>query len=719
MPQSLPENAPAAPARDASRTPGTRTAAVTGVRPEIQALRALAVGIVVLYHLWPNSLTGGFVGVDVFFAISGFLITAHLLREAVGTGRISLPKFWAKRARRLLPASLVVLVVSAIGTAVWIPRAFWEQFFGEIAASGLYVQNWYLASSAIDYLAADNVASPVQHYWSLSAEEQFYIIWPILMVVALLFAAKRSARVRTIAIGVVLGAVVLLSFALSVWYTVRNPGAAYFITPTRAWEFGAGGLLALVAGGVSRAPSAVRAIVSWLGLAAIVVTAVFYSDATPFPGYQAALPVLGTLAVIWAGNPERAWAPSRLASIRPVQWLGDVSYSVYLWHFPLIVIVPFALGRDLGFAAKVAILAATLVLAWLSKTYIEDPVRQGRWLAVRKPRWTFAVTAAAMVIVVGGGTGVVAAVNAQTAQFQAAATQIVEEAPQCLGLAVGAGDAAVECADFDLGGGVVPDQSVFSTERPEIYSDECRSVNGETKVKDCVFGDETSDTVILLVGDSHAAQWFPMLKALVEKQDYALHVIFKSGCPFTDPTLTNTSLFGTGCGPWNNNALEAISAMPDLDLIITAASSGYPLRSGQTATDRIESFDGMLASLSKLKTPVLIFRDTPRMSEDAISCLQSSSLDSVRDCGTTESKALEDTDFLVEAAADVPGTSVISLNDALCTDNWCPGVIGNVIAYRDASSHFTTAFAQTLEPVLEERINTLIDGGTIAASSGK
>ena len=692
-----------------------------GVRPEIQALRALAVGIVVLYHLWPNSLTGGFVGVDVFFAISGFLITAHLLREAVKTGRISLPRFWAKRARRLLPASLVVLVVTAIATLLWVPQAYWKQFFTDIAASGLYVQNWNLATSAIDYLAADNAPTAVQHYWSLSAEEQFYIIWPILMVIALLIAAKRSARVRTIAIGVVLGAVVLASFVLSVWMTATHPSYAYFITPTRAWEFGLGGLLALVAGGVAKAPGVVRAVVSWLGLAAILFTAIVYTADTPFPGWEAGIPVLGTLAVIWAGNPEVAWAPSRLASIRPIQWLGDVSYSVYLWHYPLIVIVPFALGADtLRTPAKIAILIATLLLAWASKNLIEDPVREGRWLATHKPRWTFVATAAAMVIVVGGGATVVGFVDRGTAERDANIAQILEQAPDCIGLSITDGTKAPKCSQWDLGDTVIPAQADFSTERPEIYSEDCRSVDGESQIKDCTFGDKSSDTIVALVGDSHAAQWFPTFRALAEKDGFALHVLFKSGCPFTTIVRDVTIGFSGDCRTWNTNAMDAITGMSGLDLVITSATRGYPSDGEAVDAQRVDQYETLLAKITDSGIPALVMRDTPKLTDNAVECLRDSSDSKIRDCGTSKAKALEQRpDLLVAAAEKVPGVSVISINDQLCKKDFCPGVIGDVIAYRDSSSHMTTTFAETLAPVLEKQFQAVLADGVASTASGK
>ena len=674
------------------------------VRPEIQALRALAVGVVVLYHLWPGSLKGGFVGVDVFFAISGFLITAHLLREAVSTGRVSLPKFWARRARRLLPASLLVLLVSGIATLLWVPQAHWVQFFREIAASALYVQNWELATNAVDYLAADNNPSPVQHYWSLSAEEQFYIVWPILILVALLFAAKRSANAKRIAIGIVLGIVVAASFVFSVWETSTNPAQAYFITPTRAWEFGLGGLLAIFAGGVAKAPHAVRALVSWLGLAAIVLAVLTYSGETPFPGYQAALPVLGTLAVIWAGAPDARWSPSSLASIRPIQWLGDVSYSVYLWHWPLIVIVPFALDRELGTVTKVGILLVTLVLAWASKKYVEDPAREGRFLVTRKPRWTFAAMAAGMVIVVGLGASVVVVQQTEAAQAQAAVDVVLAEAPECFGApAATIADPAV-CEEFDLGGKVIPSQSTFSSERPEIYSEECQTTATESAVKDCVFGNEKSETVIALAGDSHAAQWFPALKAIAETNDLALHVFFKSGCPFLDNSTGDGA-----CAKWNNAALDEIEAIPGLDTVVTSSTAAYNTDyTAEKAAARTKAFTNRWNELQADGLGVLVIADTPRMNSHIIDCLEQSTDAEVRDCGLPRSESLYRTDVMAEAAAATPGVELADFSEVLCTTDWCPAVIGDVIAYRDNSSHLTATFSRTFETLLWPKLQPLL-----------
>ena len=327
------------------------------MRPEIQALRAAAVLLVVICHLWPAALPGGYVGVDVFFAISGFLITSLLLREIDRTGRLSLSAFWARRARRILPAALATVLFCAVATAIFVPINLWPQFFAELRASTAYVQNWQLASTAVDYFAASDLPSPVQHFWSLSVEEQCYLVWPVLLVIAVAVSRSRPARLRRRMLVIAIAAPTLLSLAFSLSQTRSNPQAAYFVTPTRVWEFGAGALLALLPP-VDRAPALFHSVLSWVGLGAIAVAAIAYSSTTAFPGHAALLPVLGALAVMQAGVPTHRWAPSAAMQLRPVQYLGDISYSVYLWHWPLIVLAPFVIdqqappwGVDLGLPA--------------------------------------------------------------------------------------------------------------------------------------------------------------------------------------------------------------------------------------------------------------------------------------------------------------------------------------------------------------------------------
>src|SRR3954454_13323763 len=247
---------PAAPTRGAVSASRER-------RPEIQALRAAAVLLVVAAHLWPSAIPGGFVGVDVFFAISGFLITSLLLREIDLTGRVSLSGFWARRARRILPAALVTVLFCSLATMIFVPLNRWQQFFGDMRASTEYVQNWHLAERAVDYFAADDLPSPVQHFWSLSAEEQLYLAWPVLMLWAIAVTRNRGARVQKRWLAIVIAAVTAVSLAYSIYATSANPAAAYFVTPTRAWEFGLGGLLTFLPS-AERSPEVVRGALSWV-----------------------------------------------------------------------------------------------------------------------------------------------------------------------------------------------------------------------------------------------------------------------------------------------------------------------------------------------------------------------------------------------------------------------------------------------------------------------
>ncbi|HEU0257774.1 MAG TPA: acyltransferase, partial [Microbacteriaceae bacterium] len=396
-------------------------------RPEVQALRALAVALVVVFHLWPGALPGGFVGVDVFFVISGFLITGQLLREAGRLGRIRLGGFWARRVRRLLPAALASLAATGIATWLVAPQTVWRQYFSDIAASAAYVQNWHLVAQAVDYFAPSG-ASPVQNFWSLAVEEQFYLVWPLLLVVALV-ATRRRPGARRRAFVAVLGAASVASLIYCVVVSRDAAQIAYLSTLARGWEFGLGGLLALVLPRLSRlgeraasrngwaaALSGARAALSWCGVAVIVVSAFLLNSGTAFPGAVALWPTLATCVVIAAGVPRGRWAPGRAMTLPAVQWLGGASYSLYLWHWPVIVLAPFAWERIAGRSApawsSLLVLALSLALAWASKRWIEDRTRTAAFWSGPKPTRSFAVMAAGMMVV--GGLALACAGTVQT-----------------------------------------------------------------------------------------------------------------------------------------------------------------------------------------------------------------------------------------------------------------------------------------------------------------
>ena len=348
----------------------------TEVRPEIQALRAVAVLAVVAHHAAPALAPAGYVGVDVFFTVSGFLITGLLVRERARTGRIDFRAFYLRRIRRLLPAAIVALAAAALLTLLFVPQPAAQRYFGGVAASLLYVQNWRLAAGWLDPDRTALDSSPLVHFWSLSVEEQFYLVWPVVIALALAFAGARwwrGAREDRV-LGTILGLLVVVSFAYCVVQTYLDAPIAYYSTFARAWEFGAGGLLALAAP-FARLRAAGRGLLSWLGLALIVLPVVAWFEPGPFPGWIAAVPVLGTLAVIAAGTPDVRWGTAWLAKLRPVQWVGDASYSLYLWHWPIIAFFPYVTGVPSPRSVVLLLVVVSFAVAGLSLKYLENPIR--------------------------------------------------------------------------------------------------------------------------------------------------------------------------------------------------------------------------------------------------------------------------------------------------------------------------------------------------------
>jgi peptidoglycan/LPS O-acetylase OafA/YrhL len=341
-------------------------------------------------------------GVDVFFVVSGFLITGLLLRDVARTGRMHLGDFYLRRARRILPAAIVVLFAVSIATILLVPQRMWSSWFREFIASALYYQNWLLLGDSQNPARDDLRSSPVQHFWSLSVEEQFYLAWPLLLILALWITTRWRAN-RVVVLAVVLGSVTAATLVYCIAATAADHNVAYFSTLTRAWEFGVGGLLALFAARPGEGRARLRSTVSWIGLAMIFVPIVMFDTPEIFPGIIVAVPVAGTLAVIWAGMPRTAWSPARIAGLRPVQWLGDISYSLYLWHWPIFMFVPYLTGAPSPAWLMAILVAVSITVAGLSKRYIEDPFRRPGNLLNRRPALLLGGIVVALALVVGTG----------------------------------------------------------------------------------------------------------------------------------------------------------------------------------------------------------------------------------------------------------------------------------------------------------------------------
>ena len=694
------------------------------VRPEIQGLRAVAVLLVVGYHLFPHHLRGGYVGVDVFFVISGYLITGQIMKEVVSTGRLSLLGFWGRRVRRLLPAALLVLTVCLALTWLFAPTALWSQWLGQISASALYVENWVLAADAVDYLAQGNAPSIVQHFWSLSVEEQFYIVWPILVVLVLVALrwARHSSRNARVAL-IVLATISVASLVWSVAQTNFEPGIAYFSTATRIWEFGAGALLVFLPAAVLRA--ALRYLLGWAGLAAIALAGILFTAATPFPGYAALLPVAGAAAVIVAGGPDLPRSAASLLSIRPAVFIGDISYSTYLWHWPLIIIAPYATGLPLTLPAKAGVVVLTLALAWASTTWVERPLRHLPALSARRWR-SFAAGVVAMALVVGGSLSLQAdlqgRLDAARAAEQAAAEMADQTALEAIeaaaggtidpGAAVCLGPAALDpnngCSSA-IGAGeyLVPPAVVGSRSFEALYPG-CMGGQDERKPVTCEVGETVAPTrTIALVGDSHATHWVGAFDVLGRALHWRVIVSTKASCPFiaTDRLVDGENGARIGiCREVSDEVLDELTSGHEVDAVFTSAFGSAYGWDGDPA----EGLSYYASALSEVGIPLIVLRDVPRVKDRANSpaCLQSTV--DVLDCSLPRGEALVP-DAYSDIAASV-GLPVIDLTDQFCDATWCYAVVGGVVVYVDYS-HLSSEYSALLAPAIFRDLLDLGDSG--------
>jgi len=686
---------------------GVRAAAAAEApRRDIQGLRAVAVAAVLLYHLWPHRLTGGYVGVDVFFVISGFLITSHLIRKPV-RGVRGLLDFWARRVRRLIPAASVVLVVTLVASLIWLPGTVVTQVARETAAAALYVENWALARSSTDYLAADQLHSPVQHYWSLSVEEQFYVVWPVLLGLAV-WAGLRWGR-RWVPAAVV-GLVVVASLAWSVHLTATDPAVAYFVSTTRVWELGLGALLAAVVAARPLAlPGPVRAVVAWLGLALMAWTVLTFTDATAFPGVAALLPVGGTVLVIAAACDDVRGGPGGLLGWRPARWLGDVSYSLYLWHWPLIVIAPFALGHDLAWPEKLGLLVVALVLAGLSKRFVEDPLRWHPLLA-RRLASTFGFLLVCVVLVVGASWAAGTKATADVARAEQQAQEALARADACLGAG------AVRDASCDpTGSALVTTPEFAATDKPDVYADGCWNSSPFTSRNVCHYGAADPDLRIAVVGNSHGGHWMPAIQnVLAEHQDWQVTTYLQSMCYTVDRPIVLIKPADTAtCQATNRWAIGAVED-GGYDLVIMSDRTHEPLE-GVDAADKSEvaqaAYADVLDRFTAAGSKVLVLRDTPAMKENVPDCL-SAHPDDWDACATDEDLAIEDDPLAAAGRADDTGdVSVADVNDILCQDGECLPVVGGMVAFFD-HGHLSASFAETLTPEIRRAMEGALRGAS-------
>jgi len=692
-----------------------------GFRPDVQGLRAVAVGAVLLFHANWKFFSGGFVGVDVFFVISGFLITGILLREAQGSGRIRLGGFYAKRARRILPAATVVLIATLILTVMLLPQIRWETVGVDTIASALYVVNWVFAAGT-DYLNAEIAASPLQHFWTLAVEEQFYIVWPLLLVTLLLLFRRRTktregtvadhrvSAMRAARPGVLL--VLVLSLLFSIYQTSVDPAPAYFLTTTRLWELAVGAAVAVFASEIARIPHWLGYVLGWAGLASIVVATLLFSGSTPFPGYAALVPTLGSAAIIAGGMNGRAEnGVGRLLTLRPMRWIGDISYSLYLWHWPLIVVGTYLLGGELRVRYGLLIVIFSILPSWLSYRFIENPLRNWGWVKHSVKRSLLA-GAALMVSSIVLASCVYIAPRIMNPQYEASAdTKIGAEAltgdftNDDLSSFTDAGKPADQ-----IEGGFTPSALDARDDNTEVYGIGCNrpSSAATPKIKGCIWGDPHGDTSVILVGDSHAASWASAYIALAKEHGWKLWVSTKASCGLSSVSQADGDQEYTKCNTWSAMMFDDILAEhPDLVVTTnryTRAAYKPGLSRGEARMLYADGLHNDLQRLNKAGIPTIVMDSTPEMNSDVPECL-SANPDHLTACATPRTDAIgKGATYVKRAVEGLPEADIIDMNNWICPDTEaCSAVVGNVAVYRDAH-HLTRTFGQTLAKPLEAEL---------------
>jgi len=612
--------------------------------PQIQALRALAAILVLLFHA--HVVGGGYIGVDIFYVISGYLITGLIIREIEERGALDFKAFYLRRIKRLLPTSFSILMVTALTAWYFYPGTMREELGRHIFAAAVYVSNFLFAFWQMDYQNLNAVPPVVVHFWSLAVEEQFYLFWPVIV----LLAYKLGGRRRLFQ---VIGLITVASFLFSLYLTEASPIWAFYSLPTRAWELGIGALLLAI-------PKKYKlsSIYPWVALALILYSTFFYTEKTPFPGTAAIAPVLGTaIAIASISSWPRTF--NFFSNLRVTQWLGEISYPLYLWHWPLLVIPMVYFGRGLSIFERVIAILATLLLADLTHRYIEQPLRH---ISLSPKKIVLGAIAASM-IATGTGLAISATAN-NTITLSTGETYSLTEIMT----------------------------------KPQVYLDDCHVNNGETESGECSYG-PASDRKIVLFGDSHAAQWMPVLEQMAYEQKFTLISLTKSACPGAAVAKVESGEYKSAdCDQWRSNSIARIQSLKPYAVLVSGMQhfelpSEYATRSQWLREGQIKTFNALKGSSEN----IIYISDTPHPIRDIPSCIAAGRADR---CNTTEPSP----------AIFSPGWKQINPTSWFCAQT-CPAVMNGVVVYRDAS-HITVMAAKMVEPQL---LSTLISLGLFSS----
>ena len=658
-------------------------------RPDVEGLRAVAILLVVLYHGGLNVFSGGYVGVDVFFVISGFVITGVLLRERVSSGRTSFLSFYGRRSRRIIPAATLVIVVTVTAT-YWVLGAIYGNPTATDARwTAVFLANLHFTSLGTNYLNEQQPPSPLLNFWSLAVEEQFYLVYPALFVLIATLRGKLSLRVRLV-IGLV--AVIAISFTLSVVQTNSNPTVAYFSPFTRAWELALGALVAVGTKWLLRLPLAVSSIMTWAGLGAIGFAAVVFGANTVYPGSLVAIPVLGAGLVIAGGVRAPRWAAECVLGLRPFRWIGRISYSLYLWHWPLLVIAADAAGRSsLPFRQNAVWLLVALAAAVVTHRLIENPIRhapifQRAIASIGLGIFLIVITVAVATVALNAGPGGVSARVAPLSNSEVAT--LVRGAPDLRSLPT---DLMPPLADAPQDWGGPPPS--------------CSPAIGGTAIPDsCVFGDTAGSHTMVIYGDSHAEMWFDALNIIAKEAQWRLVDLGKGYCPADSLSYPNPPGWGTpdgaysACNQWHRFAIRRINQLkPDLVVI-----------SQDVPADHVaphqwqQGLEATLMQLEVPKTRVVVLGNIPILPQSAPECL-SRHVSDIQACSGPVITYLTPFNQAEKAAADSEGAHYVDVTPWFCS-TVCTGVIGRYEVFID-QFHVGATYTYVLEGVLRQALH--------------
>jgi peptidoglycan/LPS O-acetylase OafA/YrhL len=649
-------------------------------------MRAIAIVSVLLCHAGVPFLAGGYVGVDVFFVISGFLITRLLLKELGRSETISLRNFYARRAKRLLPQAALLLATVGIVSFILFSPVRAVSVSGDIISSAVYVANWHFAAQSVDYFAQGIEPSPVLHLWSLSIEEQFYVVWPTVMLLVT-FYWRRQGKSGRPALWVALGAILFGSLLLGIQLTDSEPASAYFNTFGRAWELGLGAALALL--GAVKIPRAIAAAIGWAGVAAILYACFAFTAGTPFPGVAALVPTLGAAALILAGSSIYAGtrgAPAFILGTAPARYVGQISYAWYMWHWPLLIFAA-AIWGPLSVAAGLAVVAVSAIPTMFSHHVVENPVRRSRMLA-RMPSRALAVGAACMAVGIGAGLALTDLQPTIKTANQVAGAEALSREPT-----------PQQSADA-----VRPNPLEAQNDRSREFTDGCLVGTEGTESNTCTYGDPNGDHTVVLFGDSHAMQYFPALEVLAEDHGWKLIALTKRECPPGEVEVRSQveAREYSQCDVWRQNSLKRIEGeAPGTTVVMSGDAEYTPYEEGggqlkgPFAAEALEwGYINTIKRLDKARMEPVVIRDNPASEHDVPSCV-SENLDNLESCAFPWVRD-KNKEFDVRAAKATE-TFLIDVTPEVCPGDLCRAVIGNALVFRD-KAHLTATYARTLSP---------------------